>query len=275
MRKVKVALAQMKMSEGFEANVQRCNVLMKQAARKRANIICFPELQFERFFPQHPGREEAKSSAVRARGVLVEWIAKEAKRLRLVTVLNLYEKSGGKYYDSSPVIDANGKVLGVSRMVHIIQTEHFYEQDYYAPSSTGFRVYDTKHGKVGVVICFDRHFPESFRLAALQGAEIAFAPSANLKGEALDVFECEMRAAAYQNNLFVAMVNRVGEESDITFCGESLLVGPDGEVLGKGGDSEELLISTIDLDEVKKARKARPFLELRRPKEYRRLARTP
>ena len=273
MRKVRIALAQMKMADSFSKNVENSLVLMKEAHRRDANMICFPELQFQRFFPQYSGRKEPFERAMSANCSITNRFRIQAGRFDMVTVLNFFEKSAGRYYDSSPVIDADGKLLGVSRMVHIVQIKHFYEQDYYSPSNTGFKVYDTKFGKVGVVICFDRHFPESFRLMALQGAEIVFVPSANLKGEPLDLFEAELRAAAYQNNLFIAMTNRAGREGDVTFCGESMLVDPAGRVLRKAGGGQELITARIDLDLVKNAGRERPFLTLRRPGHYGKITR--
>jgi len=268
MKKVRVALAQMTMSPDFDENVQKCLRLMERARSRGAKMICYPELQFTRFFPRLRKGRAARGHAMSTRHPVVGAFRQKAKELGMVCVLNFYEKSGGKYYDSSPVIDADGRLLGVSRMVHIVQTKHYYEQDYYAPSNTGFRVYDTRYGKVGVVICFDRHFPESVRTAALKGAQVVFAPSANLAGEPLELFEAEMRVAAYQNNVYVAIVNRVGREGPVTYCGESLVAGPFGTIAGKAGSGERLLLVDIDLARTARARRERPFLALRQPRHY-------
>jgi len=268
MKKVRVALAQMAMSPEFDTNVRKCLKLMERAHSRGAKMICYPELQFTRFFPRHRKHKRAHKHAMSTRHPVVGAFRQKAQELGMVCVLNFYEKSGGKYYDSSPVIDADGRLLGVSRMVHIVQTKHYYEQDYYAPSNTGFRVYDTKYGKVGVVICFDRHFPESVRIAALKGAQVVFAPSANLKGEPLELFEAEMRVAAYQNSVYVAAVNRVGREGPVTYCGESLIAGPLGKTITKAGGREQLVIADIDYAQIAKARKERPFLTLRQSRHY-------
>jgi predicted amidohydrolase len=268
MRKVKISLAQMKMGADVNANIEKNFEYLKKANALKSNIVCFPELQFMQFFPREPKRKEPFLFAANSSGRLVGKFGAKAKEYGQVQVLNFYEKFKGKYYDSSPVINADGKMLGVSRMVHIVQIKNFYEQDYYSPSNTGFKVYDTKFGKVGVVICYDRHFPESMRMMALLGAEIVFVPSANLKGEPRELFEWEMRIAAYHNNMFIALVNRVGREGNVTFCGESLVVGPLGKTVKKADDKEQLLSVTVDLDMVKEAKKQKPFLSLRQPRHY-------
>lgn len=162
------------------------------------------------------------------------------------------------------VIDADGELRGVSTMVHIAQVPRFYEQDYYTPSDSGFRVYDLEVGKVGVVVCFDRHYPESIRTCVLRGASLILIPTANTLDEPRDLFECELRAAALQNGVYIAMCNRVGTEGEVTFCGESMVVDPEGNVVVKGSDSEKLVITDIDLAQIAKARAKRPYISLRR-----------
>jgi len=274
MRKVKISLVQMKMGGNVSANIEKNLEFLKKAHTQKSNIVCFPELQFMQFFPRERNRKGAFMFALSSSSRLIKRFGAKAKEYGQVQVLNFFEKSAGKYFDSSPVINADGKLLGVSRMVHIVQTKNFYEQDYYSPSNTGFKVYDTKFGKVGVVICYDRHFPESMRMMALLGAEIVFVPSANLKGEALELFEWEMRIAAYHNNIFIVMVNRVGREGNVTFCGQSLVVSPFGRTLRKADGKEQLMNAVIDLDMVKEARKEKPFLSLRQPRHYGMIARS-
>jgi N-carbamoylputrescine amidase len=166
------------------------------------------------------------------------------------------------------MIDENGQIQGVSKMVHIAQVPGFYEQDYYTPSDTGFKVYETSFGKIGVVVCFDRHYPESTRTCTLRGAELIVIPTANTKVEPLDLFECELRAAAMQNGVFIAMCNRVGREGDAEFCGESIVVDSDGGVVFKAEDSDGLFVVDLDLRRVDSSRRKRPYLPLRRPETY-------
>ena len=147
-------------------------------------------------------------------------------------------------------------------MVHIAQAEHFYEQDYYTPSDDGFRVYDTPFGTIGIVICFDRHLPDGIRSCAAQGAELVLIPTANIAGEPLELFQWEVRVQAFQNTVFAAMCNRVGPEGEVTFVGQSLVAGPDGSLRLLAGESEELLVTEIPLEEARQARRNRPWLTL-------------
>src|SRR5262249_15387824 len=152
-------------------------------------------------------------------------------------------------FDASIAIDATGEILGISKMVHIAQLPCFYEQDYYAPSDTGFHVYSTTKGRIGIVVCFDRHYPESIRACARQGAELIVVPTANTAAEPMELFAWEMRVAAFQNNVFIAMCNRTGAEGQMQFSGESLVCNPNGDVIYKAGDGETLGIAELSLAE--------------------------
>jgi N-carbamoylputrescine amidase len=153
-------------------------------------------------------------------------------------------------------------------MVHIVQIPQFYEQDYYTPSDDGFKVYETSAGRLGVVICFDRHYPESIRTCVLMGAQIILIPTAIVKGEPLDMFECELRLASWQNNVFIAICNRVGVEGDMNFNGNSMVVDPDGNLLARAGENEQILYCDIDYSRIKHSLSRRDFLALRRPEAY-------
>lgn len=153
-------------------------------------------------------------------------------------------------------------------MVHIAQARQFYEQDYYEPSRTGFKVFDTLFGKIGIVICYDRHLPESIRTCALKGAQLILIPAANTKAEPMEMFEWEIRVQAMQNQVFVAMCNRVGLEGEMEFAGESLVAHPSGDVLLKADDREQLLTCEVDLREAAELRKKVPYIKTRRPEWY-------
>lgn len=153
-------------------------------------------------------------------------------------------------------------------MVHIAQNKNFYEQDYYTPSDDGFKVFHTPFGNVGIVICFDRHIPESIRSCALKGADLIIVPTANTKAEPMEMFEWEMRVQAMQNQVFIAMCNRVGTEDKMQFAGESIVIHPGGAVIAKANDQEQLLTCDIDLNEVKKVRNNINYLSLRRSEQY-------
>jgi predicted amidohydrolase len=260
---MRIALIQMSMDKSPEANLPKALSSMREAALGGAKLVCFPEIQFSPFFPQFAGAD-ASEYAMSIDHTTVRAMRRACHDLGLVAIPNLYLEEGGKRYDASPVIGRDGTVLGVSKMVHIVQAPLFYEQDYYSPSDTGFQVYDTSAGTIGVVICFDRHYPESIRTCALKGAQLIVVPTANTSGEPLEYFEWELRVAAVQSGVFVAMCNRVGIEHELDFCGESLVVDPDGDVLVKADDTEQILYAEIDLDLIDKSRAARPYLKLRR-----------
>ena len=177
------------------------------------------------------------------------------------------EQEGGRY-DTSLWVDPQGNLLDTAEMVHIAQARQFYEQDYYEPSRTGFKVFDTPFGKIGIVICYDRHLPESIRTCALKGAQLILIPTANTKAEPMEMFEWEIRVQAMQNQVFVAMCNRVGLEGEMEFAGESLVVYPSGDVLLKADDREQLLTCEVDLREAAELRKKVPYIKTRRPEWY-------
>jgi predicted amidohydrolase len=261
--RMRIALVQMSMEENIAANLEKAVEGIRQAAGCGAKLVCFPEIQFSPFFPQFPGGD-ASGYAMGIDHPAVEALKEPCGELGLVAVPNLYLKEGGQMYDASPVIGADGVVVGVSKMVHVVQAPLFYEQDYYTPSDTGFQVYDTSAGRIGVVICFDRHYPESLRACALKGAQLIVIPTANTKDEPLELFAWELRVAAVQSGVFVAMCNRVGLEHKMDFCGESIVVDPNGDVVAKADDTEQILYAEIDFELIEKSREARPYLNLRR-----------
>ena len=182
---------------------------------------------------------------------------------------NIYLQQPDGRYDASLFITPKGELEAVSSMVHIFSAPCFYETGYYTPSPDGFHVYDTPFGKVGIVICFDRHIPESVRTCAAMGADLVIIPTANMCSEPLDLFEAEIRTEAMQNQVFIAMCNRVGPEGNEVFAGQSLVVGPDGSVIFKADGEERLIIIDLDPTEAACWKTKRPFINLRRPEFYR------
>ena len=168
---MKLAMAQMGMTESVADNLAKTLERMEQAARAGADLIFFPEVQLTPFFPQYTGRDAGKW-LMDPDGPELTAIRAACRRLHLWASPNVYLGLIGARYDASVMIDASGEVRGISKMVHIAQAEHFYEQDYYTPSDDGFRVYDTPFGTIGIVICFDRHLPDGIRSCATQGAEL-------------------------------------------------------------------------------------------------------
>ena len=264
---MKIALAQLEIGEDIESNFLRTIEVMEEASRNGARLITFPEVQFYPFFPQYP-KKDVSRYAFSIEDEKVTRMQEKCRELNMVAVPNFYLEEDGNHYDASVVIDADGRLRGVSKMVHIVQIPLLYEQDYYTPSDSGFKAYETAFGKLGVVICFDRHYPESIRSCVLQGAELIIISTANFRGEPMEMFEWEMRTSSYENNVFIAMCNRVGIEGEMEFTGESLVVDPDGNVLAKADDRDQILYAEIDLGLIEKSRRERPFLKLRRPETY-------
>ena len=194
------------------------------------------------------GRAGFRELAEPLDGPTVTAFQQKAKELGLVTVINLYEREGDHTYDSSPVIDADGTLLGVTRMIHITEYPCFHEQGYYTPGDKGAPVFKTKAGNIGVAICYDRHFPEYMRALAVNGADLVIVPQAGAVDEWPEgLYEAEMRVSAFQNGYFTALCNRVGKEDCLDFAGESFVCGPDGEVIARGAKSkDEIVYAEID-----------------------------
>jgi N-carbamoylputrescine amidase len=270
MATAKIALVQQPASTDRQANRSRGLEAVQRAAALGARVVCFAELAFDPFYPQELATSDKLALAEPVPGPTTEAFAALASRLGVVLVLNVFERDGDRTYDSSPVIDVDGTLLGTTRMVHITEYPCFHEQGYYAPGDHGAPIYATATGRIGVAICYDRHYPEYLRALALGGAEVVFIPQAGAVGEWPDgLFEAEMRVAAFQNGFFTALCNRVGPEPRVTFAGESFVCDPAGEVIARAGQgTEEILVADLDLDQVKKSHARRLFLRDRRPELY-------
>ena len=267
---MKLALIQQRVTRDKATNLKRGLAALEDAARQGAQLAVFPELGFEWFHPQLPASGDTSSLAEPIDGPLVSAVQARARDLGLVVVMNFFERDGSHCYDSSPVIDADGSLLGVTRMVHITEYACFHEQGYYTPGNRGAPVYQTKAGRIGVAICYDRHFPEYMRALAVRGADVVVVPQAGTLGEWPEgLYEAEMRVAAFQNGYFVALCNRVGREDCLEFSGESFVCGPDGTVIARGpGSAESLLLTELDLTANERSHARRLFLQHRRPELY-------
>ncbi len=270
MTQTKIALIQQSASTDRAANIERGLAAAEAAAVAGANIICFAELAFAPFYPQEPAGVNARDLAETIPGPTTEAFSQLAKKHGVVIVLNLFEVAGDKTFDSSPVIDTNGEILATTRMIHITEYPCFHEQGYYDLGDRGTPVVETEFGKLGVCICYDRHFPEYFRSLALAGAEIVIVPQAGSVGEWPDgLYEAEMQVAAFQNGIFTALCNRVGQEPKLNFAGESFVCDPAGRVIGRAGQgTEETLMVDLDLGQVEESHARRLFLKHRRPELY-------
>jgi len=267
---MKIALIQQLCSEDVNQNRQNGIKAVKEAAKQGAKIVCFAELAFTPFYPQVPASGDIIDLAETIPGPTTQIFSELAKDLGIVIVLNLFEQDGDRTFDTSPVINSDGKILGKTRMIHITEYEFFYEQGYYHLGDKGVPVFETKFGKIGVSICYDRHYPEYMRALAVKGAEIVFVPQAGAVGEWPEgLYEAEMRVAAFQNGYFTALCNRVGKESKLTFSGESFVCSPAGKVVARAKQgTDEILYCDINLTEVQNSHARKLFFRDRRPELY-------
>ena len=251
---MKIALCQMANAGKPAANLEKSIRAIKEAAENGADLILFPEVQLTEFFPQYPGQDVTQYR-----------IPLDSE---VVAAFCRVARENGKTYDASLLIQKDGTIVGVQKMVHIAQAEQFYEQDYYTPSDDGFHVFDTEYGKIGIVVCFDRHYPESIRTESLMGAELILIPTVNTKTEPSEMFEWELRVQAFHNSTAVAMCNRVGKEGEMDFSGESIVVDANGDVIAKADDTEGILYAEVDLAKSSEIRSRRTYTGLRRTELY-------
>jgi N-carbamoylputrescine amidase len=251
---MKVACAQFRHEGDREKSVGKALEWVARAAGDGADLIVFPELAFDFFFPQVRADASYFDLGEPIPGPTTETFQAAAAKHGIVTVINVFERAApGRYYDASPVIDADGTLLGVSRMHHIAEEPGYNEKFYYWPGDGGWPVYETKAGRLGVAICYDRHYPEHFRALALGGAEVVVVPTATSMSEQAfrDVWEIEVQAAAVANQIFIAVTNRAGLDGELQFFGESFVAGPNGMII---------IVTEIDLDAIEETRRHVPFL---------------
>ena len=264
---MKLAMGQMKNFGSMDKNFENSIRVIQKAAMQKADLVLFPEVQLTPFFPQYAGRN-AKKYALTLEHEYIRKFQEACRVNKIIAVPNIYLLENEKYYDASLFIGKNGEIAGIQKMVHIAQAEQFYEQDYYEPSEDGFQVFGTEYGKIGIVVCFDRHYPESIRTETLMGADLILVPTVNVKTEPLEMFEWEIKVQAFQNSVAIAMCNRTGKEDAMDFAGESLLVDANGNTIVKADDREQIIYTDVDLSVSKKVRSKRPYTNLRRNELY-------
>lgn len=264
---MKIALCQMKNSGSISANLEKSIAAIREASRENADLILFPEVQLTEFFPQYKGRnvDEYKISM---ESEVVKRFCDAARDNHIIAVPNIYLSEKNHTYDASLFINNDGVVNGIQKMVHIAEAPMFYEQDYYTPSDDGFHIFETEYGKIGIVVCFDRHYPESIRTEALMGADLILIPTVNTKSEPSEMFEWELRVQAFHNSVAIAMCNRVGREDEMEFSGESIVVSPDGEVINKADDKEQIIYVDIDIKKSSALRSEKSYTCFRRKELY-------
>ncbi len=278
--KVRIGLVQMSMADEPQANLQKAIEGIRKAAKMGANIICLPELFTSPYFP-HEEKADASRYAETVPGPSSEALSGVAAECGVVMVGgSVFEKDGKKFYNTSFVIDENGRFLGKYRKMHIPHDPNFYEQDYFEPGDLGFRVFQTRFGKIGTLICYDQWYPEAARILALNGAEIIFYPTAiglvdgvaQAEGDWQNAWTAVMTGHAIANGVAVCAVNRCGREGKMRFWGGSFACSQFGTRLCLASDKEEVLIADIDLGLGRAVKEGWRFFYNRRPEEYRALA---
>ena len=245
---------------------------VEQAAHKGVQILCLQEIFNGPYFcPSQDKRWYDAAEPIP--GPTTELFQGLAKRHEMVIVLPIYERAmRGVYYNTAVVIDADGAILGKYRKQHIPQTAGFWEKYFFKPGDGGYPVFQTRYAKVGVYICYDRHFPEGWRALGLNGAEVVYNPSATVAGLSQYLWKLEQPASAVANTYFVGAINRVGTEAPWNigrFYGSSYFVNPRGEFLATGSEyDDELVVADLDLSQIDEVRKTWQFFRDRRPDAY-------
>lgn len=265
---VKIAAAQLPASEDMDENFRAALRYIERAAREGAELVCFPEGHLSRYAPQYQGLA-AGAFAIPPEHPYMEGFRRACRENRIAACVSPCLELEGKVYSAAVLISSGGEILCTGTKNHIVRAEHFYEQDYFTPGRGGFAVTDTPAGRAGIVMCFDRHYPDSFLACAQKGAGLAIVPVANEKAEPAEMYLWEMRVAAFQHSLYIAVCNRAGTEGAMDFSGGSAVIGPDGELLALAGDGEELLTADIDPARAGRIREKRQYLPLRRPEVFR------
>ena len=256
-----------------EAMIQKHIPMVIEAGEKSVNILCLQEIFHGPYFCCE---QDIKwyTAAEKVPGPITERFSEYAKKYKMVIILPVYEVTiDGVYYNTAAVIDANGEYLGKFRKVQIPHTwPGFWEKFYFKPGNLGFPVFETEYAKIGIYICYDRHFPECARILALNGAQILFNPSATTTGKSQYLWELEQPAQAVANGVFIGANNRVGLEKPWEFgefYGSSYFVDPKGQFLVKGSaDKDEIVVADLDLEMIREVRDGWQFFRDRRPEMY-------
>jgi len=275
---LRIALVQMSCETEPRRNLDKALARIEEAAARGAKVICLQELFRSRYFCQS---EEARNFdlAEPIPGPTTEALSAAASTRKVVIVGSIFERRAeGIYHNTAVVLDADGRLAGRYRKMHIPDDPHYYEKFYFTPGDLDFTAHRTAHATVGALVCWDQWFPEAARLVALAGAQIVFYPTAigwergevePVRRRQLQAWETVQRGHAIANGMFVAVVNRVGAEDSLEFWGNSFVVDPFGEVIARAGASaEEILIADCDLALIEETRRNWPFLRDRRIDAY-------
>jgi N-carbamoylputrescine amidase len=269
-----VGLVQMSCNIKPEANLKKAIARIGEAAKKGAQVVCLQELFRSQYFCQTEDIELFKLAET-IPGPSTEKLSSVARQKKVVVIASLFEKrAAGVYHNTAVIIDADGKIAGKYRKMHIPDDPLYYEKFYFTPGDLGFQTHDTKYGKLGALVCWDQWFPEAARLTALGGAQLLFYPTAigwlpdekqEMNRAQHSAWETIQRAHAIANGVYVVAVNRVGHEGQLSFWGQSFVADPFGRIIAKASaDNEEVLVVDCDLNKIDETRQNWPFLRDRR-----------
>jgi N-carbamoylputrescine amidase len=275
---VKLGLVQMTCAPEPKVNMKKALARIGDAAKQGAQIVCLQELFRSQYFCQTEDAELFQL-AEPIPGPSTEALSKVAKQKKIVIVASLFEKRApGLYHNTAVMIDADGQIAGKYRKMHIPDDPLYYEKFYFTPGDLGFLTHETRYGRVGTLVCWDQWFPEAARLTALAGAEFLFYPTAigwlpseeeEMNQAQHSAWETIQRGHAIANGVFVVVVNRVGQEGQLRFWGQSFVADPFGRILAKASaEEEEVLVVDCDLDLIDRTRQNWPFLRDRRIESY-------
>ena len=248
--------------------------LIEQAAKKKVQILCLQEIFYGPYFCAEQNSRWYELTESVPDGPTIKLMQKLAAKYRMAIIVPIYEREmTGLYYNTAAVIDADGKYLGKYRKHHIPQVAPgFWEKFYFTPGDTGYPTFQTRYARIGVYICYDRHFPEGARILGMNGAEIVFNPSATVAGLSEYLWELEQPAHAVANGYFVGALNRVGKEAPWNigeFYGKSYFCNPRGKIIAQASrDKDELVVADLDLDMIAEVRNVWQFFRDRRPDSY-------
>jgi N-carbamoylputrescine amidase len=270
---VRAAVVQTEWTGDKDSMIKKNADYAREAAQQGAKVMCFQELFYGPYFCQVQENEHFEYAEPIPDGPTTKLMQDLAKETGMVLVVPIFEKEQeGFYYNTAAVIDSDGTYLGKYRKNHIPHVKGFWEKFYFRPGNLGYPVFDTAVGKIGVYICYDRHFPEGWRALGLNGAKIVFNPSATSRGLSKYLWNLEQPASAVANEYFIGAINRVGKEpfGDADFYGSSYFVDPRGQLIGDSASDteEELVIRDLDLDLIDEVRQQWAFYRDRRPDAY-------
>jgi beta-ureidopropionase len=270
---IRAALVQQRWTGDKESMIKNAVQAIRDAAAQGARVTCLQELFYGPYFPQVQDAQWYSWTEPVPDGPTTRLMQDVAREHQMVLVVPVYEvEQEGVYYNTAAVIDADGRYLGKHRKAHIPQVNGFWEKFYFRPGNTGYPVFDTAAGRIGVYICYERHFPEGWRALGLGGARIVFNPSATSRGLSEYLWKLEQTAAAVANEYFVGTINRVGVEplGDNEFYGQSYFVSPRGQIIdGTASDTDdEVLVRDLDMGLLEEVRHQWQFYRDRRPDSY-------